>query len=470
MSVDQRDILRLYRERFFLFASKVFSILNSKPPNVTAGFMAIAHAMERVASGETKRLLVMVPPRSGKSIFGSVALPAFLLGRDPTKRIICASYSGDLATKFHRDCRTVMTSNFYRRLFTGTAIGSKNTESELETHRGGGRYATSVGGTLTGRGGNLIVIDDPIKPADAMSRLARQEAWDWFTGTVGSRLDDKSQDSMMVVMQRLHVDDLAGRLIDHGGWEQLIIPAISDTHQELRISAQHVKIRNPGDVLDPYREPLEVLEQVRRDLGSATFEAQYQQQPVPEEGGLVRWLWFKSYTGAPPRHPGEFIAISWDTAMKSSELNDYSVGIVALVKPNSDIYILDVIRERLDFPSLTNRVLQEAQKRRAMITLIEEAGSGTALLQQLQGRITAAPVRPTEEKQVRFQRVTPMIEGGRVYLPASAPWIQPFKRELLTFPDSSNDDQIDALSQLLNWVHQRSQNQVLQGRYSRSGR
>jgi predicted phage terminase large subunit-like protein len=119
--------------------------------------------------------------------------------------------------------------------------------------------------------------------------------------------------------------------------------------------------------------------------------------------------------------------------MKSSELNDYSVGIVALVKPNSDIYILDVIRERLDFPSLTNRVLQEAQKRRAMITLIEEAGSGTALLQQLQGRIAAAPVRPTEEKQVRFQRVTPMIEGGRVYLPASAPWIQPFKRELLTF-------------------------------------
>jgi predicted phage terminase large subunit-like protein len=469
MSVDQRDILRLYRERFVLFASKAFSVLNSKPPNVTAGFMAMAHAMERVAAGETKRLLVMVPPRSGKSILGSVALPAFMLGRDPTKRIICASYSGDLAAKLHRDCRTVMMSSFYKRLFTGTAIGSKNTESELETHRGGGRYATSVGGTLTGRGGNLIVIDDPIKPADAMSRLARQEAWDWFTGTVGSRLDDKSQDSMMVIMQRLHVDDLAGRLIDHGGWEQLVIPAIADSPQELRISAQHVKNRIAGDVLDPYREPLEVLEQVRRDLGSATFEAQYQQQPVPEQGGLVQWSWFKTYTGAPPRHPGEFVAVSWDTAMKSSELNDYSVGIVALVKPNNDIYILDVIRQRLDFPALSSRVLQEALKHRAMVSLIEDAGSGTPLLQHLHGKTNVVGVRPVEEKQVRFQRVTPMIEGGKVFLPASAPWLQAFKRELLTFPESANDDQIDALSQLLNWAHQRTQNHILQGRYSRSG-
>ena len=467
MSVDQREIAALYREHFALFATKAFSLLNPGTSlQVTPGFLAIAHAMEGVAAGRTKRLLVMVPPRSGKSILGSVSLPAYILGRDPTKRVICASYSGDLATKLHRDCRTVMTSNFYRRLFPGTGIGNKNTENELETQRGGGRYATSVGGTLTGRGGNLIIIDDPIKPDDAMSRTARQNAWDWFTGTVGSRLDNKAQDAMMVIMQRLHVDDLAGRLIDHGGWDELVIPAIAETRQELRIWDDRIFVREPGDVLDPQREPCETLDALRRDLGSATFEAQYQQQPVPERGGMVLWHWFQIYDRAPQRSPGDWVVISWDTAMKSREINDYSVGLVALVKPNNQIYILDVVRDRFDFPGLRNRVIEEARRNKAVTTLIEDAGSGTALIQDLQGKVNVVARRAIEEKAVRFQRTTPMIEGGQVWIPAVAPWLQAFKRELLTFPESANDDQIDALSQLLNWVRERTQIQFLQSHYS----
>jgi predicted phage terminase large subunit-like protein len=466
MSIDQRGLLALHREQFTLFAAKAFTTINPGAELVPSkAFLAICHAMDRVVKGDIKRLLVTVPPRSAKSIIGSVALPAYILGRDPTRRIVCASYSIELATKHARDSRALMQDPFYRRLFAGTVI-RKSTETEIETAHYGSRFATSVGGTLTGRGGNLIVIDDPMKPDEAMSRVARQRAWDWFTGTVGSRLDDKSKDAMIVIMQRLHVEDLAGRLLDHGGWEHLNLPAIADTRQTVPLGRGKVWKRHPGDVLDPVREPLEVLEQLRRDLGSANFAAQYLQQPTPEEGGHVRWSWFKTYDKTPSRGATDWMVMSWDTAMKGSELNDYSVGIRALVKPNQDVYILDVIRERLDFPTLRQRIIAEARLARTTVSLIEDAGSGTSLLQDLHGKISTIPWRPYGEKAVRFQAVTPMIEGGKLYLPAAAPWLEAFKREILSFPSNGHDDQVDALSQLLNWVHARLSQVPLQGRYT----
>jgi len=469
MSPEDREIANRFRDNFFLFASKAFSLLNPEAdfsPNV--GFMAVAQAMSEVAAGKTKRLLVMVPPRSGKSILGSVALPAYILGRDPTRRILCASYSNDLASTLHRQFRNLAGTTFYQRLFPGVQL-VKNTDTESNTHRNGTRIATSVGGTLTGLGGNLIVIDDPLKPMDAMSQSARDAAWEWFTGTVLSRLDNKAEDKIIVIMQRLHADDLAGRLIDQGGWTQLAIPAIADAPQKLRIAQDRVIIRKPGDVLDPQREPREELEVLRRTMGSAAFEAQYQQQPVPEVGGIFQWHWFQTYDRPPQRGPGDWLVISWDTAMKASQLNDYSVGIVALVKPNNTVYILDVIRERLDFPALRKRVIDEATTRRASIALIEDSGSGTPLLQELSGKISALPIRPLQEKAVRFHACTPMVEGKQVYIPADAPWMQAFKREVLTFPASANDDQVDALSQLLNWSRERNQFTILQSRYSARG-
>jgi hypothetical protein len=314
MKLDPRDVLTFYRTTFSLFATKAFTIVNPGQTFVgTGAFLAMAHALAEVEAGRMQRLLITVPPRSGKSLLASIALPAYILGRDPTRRIICASYSGELAAKLARDCRTVMTDRSYRLLFPGTVMAGKNTESEFETSRGGFRYATSVGGTLTGRGGNVIIIDDAMKPDEAMSRVARERVWEWFTGTVGSRLDNKAEDAIVLVMQRLHVDDLVGRLLDRGGWDHLRIPAIAETEQSLPIGAGQFFTRAPGDVLDSQREPRDVLEQIRRELGSATFEAQYQQQPVPEEGGLVQWRWFASYDRAPGREPGDWVVISWDS-------------------------------------------------------------------------------------------------------------------------------------------------------------
>jgi predicted phage terminase large subunit-like protein len=246
----------------------------------------------------------------------------------------------------------------------------------------------------------------------------------------------------------------------------LRIPAIAETEQSLPIGVGRFFTRAPGDVLDSQREPRDVLEQIRRELGSATFEAQYQQQPVPEEGDLVQWRWFASYDRAPGREPGDWVVISWDTAIKDREVNDYSAGIVAIVRPNGQVFILDVIRDRADFPTLRKRIVEEARKRQGTVTLIEDAGSGTSLIQDLRGLTPIMGMRPVGDKVVRLQTVTPLIEAGRVHLPTRAPWLDAFKRELLSFPRSANDDQVDALSQLLARMRTRTGHLPLQGRYS----
>jgi hypothetical protein len=175
---------------------------------------AVAHALERVVRGETTRLIVNIPPRHLKSICASVALPAFLLGHDPT-RVICVSYSGDLAVKFSNDCRAVMQAEWYKKTFPLTQIDrAKNTETEFRTTKRGYRLATSVGGTLTGRGGDVIIIDDPIKPQDAQSEAIRNKTIQWYENTLLSRLDDKVHGAIVLVMQRLHLDDLAGHLLE----------------------------------------------------------------------------------------------------------------------------------------------------------------------------------------------------------------------------------------------------------------
>lgn len=172
---------------------------------------AICHALEQVRLGKTRRLIINLPPRSLKSVIASVAFPAFVLGHQPSKRIICVSYAQDLATKHSNDFRALIGTGWYRRLFPQTRPSvRKNTEAEIQTTANGMRLATSIGGTLTGRGGSLIIIDDPIKPADALSTSTREACNKWYSNTLLSRLDNKVEGAVVIVMQRVHMDDLVG--------------------------------------------------------------------------------------------------------------------------------------------------------------------------------------------------------------------------------------------------------------------
>ncbi|NVO15276.1 MAG: hypothetical protein HXX10_14685 [Rhodoplanes sp.] len=214
-----------------------------------------------------------------------------------------------------------------------------------------------------------------------------------------------------MVMQRLHAEDLAGLLLDRGGWDHRCIPAIAETDPILPIGAGRVHHRKTGDILDPVREPRHVLDQIKEDLGSRTFEAQYQQQPIPDQGGLVTWSWFQTYDGQPQRGQYDTMVVSWDIAMKDHEVNDDSVGIVAMVRGARQVDILDVIRVRLDFPAFRKRIVEEARRHNAT-TLIEAAGSGIPLIQDLYGQIPIIQRQPLGDKVVRLQAVTPMIEAG----------------------------------------------------------
>src|SRR5271166_558258 len=199
---------------------------------------AIAHRLEQVRKGEVRRLIINLPPRSLKSISASVAFPAFVLGHDPTRRLICVSYSAELAKKHSNDFRALVEAPWYRSAFPTTRIGPyKNSEIEIEFTSRGFRLATSVGGTLTGRGGDIIVIDDPLKPDDAYSEAKRNAANEWFKSTLLSRLDDKRTGAIVIVMQRVHIDDLTGFVQSlSDDWEVLSLPAIAQIDEDIAIS------------------------------------------------------------------------------------------------------------------------------------------------------------------------------------------------------------------------------------------
>jgi predicted phage terminase large subunit-like protein len=390
-----------------------------------------------------------------KSICASVAFPAFVLGHDPTRRLICVSYSEVLAKKHANDFRAVMESQFYRRLFPSTRISkAKDTELEVMTTARGYRYTTSVGGTLTGRGGNLLIIDDPMKPQDAHSDLAREGLKQWYSNTLLPRLDNKADDAIVVVMQRLHVDDLVGHLLEQDGWTELNLPAIAEAEESVPLGLGRVQLRRPGEILHPEREPASILEELKRSMGSADFAAQYQQQPVPPGGNLIKWSWFPLYGEPPIREVGDKIIVSWDTAMSAGELSDYSACVILQVKGET-AYILDVVRERLDYPDLRRKIIELHRRwrhvTRSYALLIEDKGSGMSLIQDLRGEgIRAIAVKPTTDKVLRMNAHTARIEAGCVHLPRRAPWLEEFRRELMAFPATKYDDQVDALSQALD--------------------
>jgi predicted phage terminase large subunit-like protein len=450
-----------------ILRSDLYSFLQAAFPIVSPGdtlllnwhIEAMTYQLMRVMRGEITRLIITVPPRSLKSICASVAFPACVLGHDPTCRIIGVSYSEILARKHANDCRALMRSDMYRRVFRKTRISSaKDTELEVMTTAGGYRLATSVGGTLTGRGGNLIVIDDPMKPQDAQSQSARDAVWQWYRNTLLTRLDNKARDAIVVVMQRLHPDDLVGRLLEENegrewqDWLHLTLPAIAVEEESIPLGGDRYNERKPDELLHPERESQKVLDDIKRAMGSLDFAAQYQQEPVPPGGNLIKWSWFGFYEQCPALLPDDRIIVSWDTAMSSNELSDYSVCVVAHVRKDT-VHILHVFRDRLEYPALKRKVIEIHERWRCSnrVLLIENKGSGMSLIQDLrQLNIHAIPVVPEGDKIMRMARQTAHIEAGCVFLPASAAWLNDFRAELMAFPGGRHNDQIDALSQALD--------------------
>jgi predicted phage terminase large subunit-like protein len=449
---ETRLLEALLRADFRAFLEKVFVTLSPGQTFIPSWHLdAIAWRLERVRRGEIRRLIINMPPRSLKSIAASVAFPAFVLGLDPTRRLICVSYSGDLAKKHSNDFRAILEAPWYRSTFPHARIGPyKNSETEIELTRRGFRLATSVGGTLTGRGGDIIVIDDPLKPDDALSEAKRTAANQWFTNTLLSRLDDKRAGAIVIVMQRVHIDDLAGFVLSQSDeWDVLCLPAIAEHDDRIPIWDGDY-CRKAGEVLSPEREPLPVLEELKMQIGSDAFSAQYQQAPAPPGGAMIKRHWVRRYSEVPPRREQLSVQQSWDTASKGGPDNDWSVCTTWILTRQKQWFLADVWRRRVDYPSLKAAVQILATKWKARRVLVEDTGSGTALVQELRGKVPGIiAVKPEGDKISRMAAASAKFEAGQVLLPERASWLPDLEAELFTFPGSRHDDQCDSISQAL---------------------
>jgi hypothetical protein len=378
---DHQILHAAIRQDLGAFIAKVFATVSPGDDYSHSWHIdAVSHALMEIHRGKIQRLIITQPPRSLKSICTSVAFVAWLLGHDPSKRFACVSYSTELAATFARQFRTVVTSDWYHLAFPAMRL-AKDTETECVTTRGGGRFAVAVRGSLTGRGADVIIIDDPMKADEAQSEKSRRTVTDFYANTLLSRLDDKQSGAIILVMQRLHEDDLAGQLLREGGWHHLELPAIAETDQEIPIGAAAVHRRKKGEALHPAREPLEVLEQIRREMGSLAFSAQYLQRPVPPEGNLIKRNWIKWYDNVPTRTTGMQVVQSWDVATTTGDARDWSVCTTWLTFKRK-YYLLDVWRGRLEFPQLRHKLVALAREHLPNCILIEQAGAGLHLIQE----------------------------------------------------------------------------------------
>ncbi|HVI27097.1 phage terminase large subunit [Hansschlegelia sp.] len=413
--------------------------------------------LERVARGDVRRLIINVPPRSMKSITVSVAFSAWLMGRDPTKKIMAISYAEDLARKLSVDTRSVMATDWYRATFPEFAFSGRPRNLELGTTLGGYRFAAGMNGSILGRGADLILIDDPIKATNALSEAERRRVNEAFDNTIRTRLNDKVRGAIVIIMQRLHEDDLVGHVLDKDDWEVVSVPAIATEDQLYQLSDNptDIHVRRAGDVLHPSREPRDTLEQIRRAQGSLTFSSQYQQQPLPLEGNIVKREWLRFYDEAPEEF--DLVISSWDTASTLSETADWSVGTVWGAK-GLDFYLLDCLRVRSEVPDLRRQIVGLAERWDVDQTIVEEGDMGRAIVQDLRRtghrNVVLQPVRI--DKQARFLAQSARFESGQVHVPGWASWYADWLKELLGFPNGKHDDQVDSTSQALAYLTRRT--------------
>jgi predicted phage terminase large subunit-like protein len=448
----------LLRQDFCAFIHRSFLQLNAATKFLSNWHIEVLAAkLEEVRRGSCKRLIINVPPRHLKSHATSIAFPAWLLGHDPSKKVLVVTYAQDFSDKLARDSRELMRSDFYQALFDTRP--SSEAMSEYETTAGGYRLSSSIGGGITGRGADIIIIDDPLKADDAQSDSRRGSVNDWYDNTLRSRLNSQEDGAIIIVMQRLHIDDLVGHVTAHEAWDIVAIPAIAERDEVYEFRTPYGMrriLRNEGDTLQPELLSRDKLELLRRGMTEYNFAAQYQQNPEPPSGNVVKREWLKFYEPSEKPPKFEHVVQSWDTANKDSEIANFSVCTTWGLKDRR-LYLLDVFRRKLDFPSLKRAVKDQISLHSPTVVLIEDKASGTSLIQELRAdglSIVEAAPSIDGDKVMRLRGQTAKIEGGFVLLPKEAAWLNAYILELIAFPNSRHDDQVDSTVFALAWFGQ----------------
>jgi predicted phage terminase large subunit-like protein len=404
----------------------------------------LAIVQEAILAGDA-RIIVNAPPRHGKSEAISHWLPAWFLEWFPARNVILASYSDTYATRWGLAVR----DEFVSQKKTCTRIRSdKSAAKDWQTASGGGMRSVGVGGSVTGIGGDLIVVDDPHKSwEEAMSPAAREKVRNWFEGTIYPRREPGA--SIVVIQTRWHEDDLTGHLLQNSEdrWTRLNFPALAEEGDSLG--------RAKDAPLCPERYISEDLGVIRRTLGSFKFACLYQQRPAPLEGGVLNRDWFQFWRPESLPVDGRTV-ISLDPTFKATG----SSFVVAQVWRESfpNFYLLDQVRDRMSFLDCCRMVVRLRQKwTDANDVLVEEAANGAAILDTLRSHVPGLrPIRAETSKENRLHAVSGLVESGNVFLPPDASWVDDFLGEVVTFPNSANDDQVDAMTMALRFLSSRA--------------
>jgi predicted phage terminase large subunit-like protein len=425
--------------------------------------LKLIEKLQAFADGKIKRLMVFMPPRHGKSELSSRRFPAWLLGRNPRAKIIATSYASELASSFNRDVQRIIDEDRYRALFPATRLmgpGVKSDQAWLRNNdifevvgHGGFYRSAGVGGSITGVGGDFLIIDDPIKNSEeAKSPTIRRRVFEWYTSTLYTRQEKAA--GILLIQTRWHEEDLAGALLElqkKGGefadqWEVVSFPAILE-------NPSPEDPRAVGEALWPEKYNERWMNVTRSALGSFQFSALYQQNPTPDEGQFVRASWLKSYSIRPESF--DRVVLSWDMTFGSEKkTGDFVVGAV-YGKRGSSVYLLDRVRGQWDFPETVAQFKRLASKHPGAGKLVEAKANGQAVIDSLKKEIPGiVPVIPTSSKASRLSACQPYYEAGNVFYPAPelAPWIGSHIDEVVGFPNLKHDDAVDAETQALQYL------------------
>ncbi len=423
----------------------------------------IAEYLRACQTGEITRLIINIPPRHLKSISVAVAFPAWLLGHNPSEQIMCASYSQELSFKHSLDCRLIVQNPWYQQLFPDTKlVEDQNTKRKFVTAERGYRLATSVGGTATGEGGNFLIVDDPINAMQGQSEVMRTGANTWFDQTFSNRLNDKKKGCIIVIMQRLHEEDLTGHLLKKGGWEHLKLPMIAEEEEVLEKGSIR-RVRHIGDYLHADRMGETEIAREKSALGPYGFAGQYQQRPSPEGGGEFRKEWIQYYDTLALNTLNKYILI--DPANSKAKDSDYTAICVIGVGADQNIYVIDWIRDKLNVRERADALFELHAKYKPLGVGYEKFGMQTDSdwvkleMEHRNYRFHITEVSGTISKEARIRRLIPYFYNSKIYLPRvihkSNHENKPIEiidqfihQEYLTFPVGLHDDMMDALSRL----------------------
>lgn len=463
---NQREFDAVLRTKLPYYIGKVFNTVEPVPYKHNWHIDLFSEYLQAILDGDLTRLIINIPPGYTKSMAVNVAFSTRLLGQNPKYRILSASHSFSLSTKMSIKSKIIMESDWYQRLFPKTMLkkDTENTQAYYKTTEEGFRQAVSVGGKITGDGGDILTLDDPIDASDAnaSSGILLQKCNDWFDSAFYTRLRDKKKGIIIVIMQRLHQNDLTGHLLASidSDFEHCVIPAIEETKGGKTYSYNNFsKHRVNGDILFPEIEDKKELDKAKIRLGSYGFSGQYQQSPAPKGGGIFKnqdWQYFDKVPQL------KYSIVTADTAMKTKEINDYSVFELWGIGTNGNAYLMDILRGKWEAPELETTCVAFWNKHKNVATnklrmlYIEDKSSGTGLIQKIK-RAYKIPIkgvkRDTKDKVERASGIVGYVESGYVFLKKDAVWLSDFLLETSVFPNGKHDDQVDPLSDALDIIY-----------------